>query len=89
MPPNPYRSPEERRSRSGPIAAMVLFAVLVLYPLSMGPALYLYHKEHISEETYLTAYAPMCWGIDHAPGAVQWKVDSYLRFWGRLARGED
>ncbi|MBI3467667.1 MAG: hypothetical protein HY000_32055 [Planctomycetes bacterium] len=35
-------SAAENRSRSGPIAALVLIGLLVLYALSEGPALYLY-----------------------------------------------
>jgi hypothetical protein len=59
MPPNPYQSPERRRSRTGPIAALLVVGALSLYPLSEGLALRIAWTGRLPWEAYSTIYSPL------------------------------
>ena len=72
----PAASPDsrEKRSRAGPIAALVL-GLLLLYALSIGPAQWAIRRDHISMTTFHRAYRPILWVCVHSPSfdrAVYW-----------------
>ncbi|MBI3461726.1 MAG: hypothetical protein HY000_01500 [Planctomycetes bacterium] len=83
-----HNSPKKRR-RSGPIAALVLVALLVLYPLSQGPAFYLLYDGYLSEATFQTAYWPFDWCLYRIPGRTGGLIRSawmkYLMLWSEQA----
>lgn len=73
----------EKRSRNGPIAAIVLFVVLVVYPLSTGPAQTLVSHGLLSPEgAIMTAYAPLQWVYLYLPDKAQRALDRYDQLWG-------
>lgn len=57
----------EKRSRSRPIAALVVVVVLVLYPLSIGPAHLMAWKGLIRWRTFEAAYWPLKQVYDQLP----------------------
>jgi hypothetical protein len=70
----PKGSPDKRRCRSGPIAALFLFAVLVLYPLSIGPAWGWVSRGWLSGTTVATIYRP----LDYLPGWMPEYINWYV-----------
>ena len=68
------------RSRTGPIAALVLVAVLVGYPLSEGPVLWAINAEWLPRWCDDTIYEPLFWlsvESDVFCDAMVW----YLSWW--------
>jgi hypothetical protein len=77
----------KKRLRTWLGAAWVLIAVLVLYPLSVGPAGVVYSKVHnrIFRRIFWATYAPLLWAGDHCdPVAVA--IIKYDRWWAERFR---
>jgi len=62
----PSHDTPKNRSRSGPIAALILVAVLVLYPLSIGPAAWAVEQKLIPQRVEVF-YEPLGWLIARWP----------------------
>src|SRR5688500_11176735 len=75
------------RSRSGPIAALVLAGVLVLYLLSVGPALFIGACGWVPEiavDFYDPFLYPIYWAADHSDW-LRTALNRYTKFWLDLA----
>ena len=63
------------------------FALLIAYPLSIGPLVYLTEKDHIPEEaedTLSIIYAPILWLMDSSE-QVSAGMEVYIGWWEGLA----
>ena len=63
--------------------AATLLALLVLYALSVGPAIYLEVKLKIDFKVLDRFYAPLVWAIDHTQ--LDKPYYTYVSWWLRLA----
>jgi hypothetical protein len=70
--------PKERNA--GRAVALVLFAALALYLLSIGPAHRLHRQGYIGTRAMLIAYAPILWLADTVPSCVA-ALDWYCLEW--------
>jgi hypothetical protein len=61
----PSHDVTRKRSRSGLIAALVVPALLVLYPLSLGPVGWLARRGWLNGELYFVVYRPLAWMGEH------------------------
>jgi hypothetical protein len=71
-----------RRKATWIIGALLATVTLTLYPLSIGPALWLHDRGYFSVETFWIAYYPLLWIVDKSPvlnGLLKW----YAAFWER------
>lgn len=59
----------------------MLFAVLVLYPLSMGPVLWMYQHRWISERGLAIAYQPAKSVYGQLPDRVRSLYRKYVQLW--------
>jgi len=61
----------------------LLCALLIVYPLSVGPVGMLYNRHYPrgSVPTWAWIYKPLEWACDHS-GAFSGNVDWYLKLWG-------
>lgn len=82
MPTSSHNTPE-KRSRSGPIASLIVVAVLVLYPLSSGPALVAFELGWIPPEV-VVGYKPIEW-LASRSNVVGSAVEQYWGWWVWLA----
>jgi hypothetical protein len=68
--------------RSYVIVATILFAILVIYPLSVGPVLMLNGRyNHGDEPSWSAIYFPLFWACDHSEAltsALQWYVEKWM-----------
>ena len=76
--------PTSPRHLLGRVAATLL-ALLLLYPLSMGPAIYVAVKLRTGFRFQNRFYAPLYWAIDHTPLTAPYH--KYRVWWTRLAGG--
>ena len=74
--------PTSPRHLLGRVAA-TLFALLLLYPLSEGPAVYLEVKLKIDSKVLDRLYAPLEWAIAGTP--LERPMIEYENWWARLA----
>ena len=69
-------------------ATVVVVVALVAYPLSYGPAWWLYwHAPQRTEwmhAAFLNGYAPMGWALSNGPSALKDMHDSYMELWAHL-----
>jgi hypothetical protein len=79
---------EPRKPRSPYWAAWTLFALLVLYPLSIGPTNSIYRRltarGFVSDSTqaaYSTVYYPFVWLYDNGPEPIPDIMQYYLELW--------
>lgn len=70
----------KRRGGCGPLAAVLPFALLILYVLSDGPAWWLWSRGYLPEELLLTLYAPLNWLADRSD-AISLALDWYESLW--------
>ena len=77
--------PTSPRHLLGRVAATLL-ALLLLYPLSIGPAVYAAVKLKADPTMLYSFYAPMFWATEYTP--LQQPRREYLRWWLRLAHGD-
>jgi hypothetical protein len=76
------------RSRSGPIAALLVAAMLGVYPLSEGPAAYFVVRGSLPESIFI-AYLPCGWVAEMLPERIQQYRGNYMLWWISMAyRGE-
>jgi hypothetical protein len=71
----------KKRSRSGPIAALVVVGLLVLYPLSYGPASWLAVHGYIANDKAAVFYRPMHWACERSEifgHVLLWYVDFWI-----------
>jgi hypothetical protein len=76
-----------RQGSAGFIAAVVVLLLVcapLLYALSIGPAIVLFHRGTIDEEQIDRAYAPILY-IDNRCEASRPLLRGYVRLWLRLA----
>jgi hypothetical protein len=79
-------SDETRARRSyGFWLAVALMLALVLYTLSVGPAVYLVERTGTGLEAARTVYAPLVWLANVSPEARQ-LLGKYERLWADMAR---
>ena len=77
--------PEPSRKSSG-FAPIVMLVVVVLallllaYPLSVGPAVWLLTNEYLSRDVYVWVYQPLGWFCENVPPAGD-LMSVYLRLW--------
>jgi hypothetical protein len=69
-----------RRSPLSGVMIAVLF-LLVFYPLSAGPAVWLWSRGYVGMNTVTVAYEPLGWVYDASPQPVQKAFDAYLELW--------
>ena len=69
-----------RRKVAWIIAALLGTATLTLYPLSIGPALWLNNQGYISEQTWVVTYFPLLWLVESTP-ALHGPFTWYMEFW--------
>jgi hypothetical protein len=65
-------------------ATVVLVAVLVLYPLSFGPACWLAYRDYMSDDVRhiaTVAYSPIAWISENGPKPLQDAIASYASLW--------
>lgn len=62
--PTPSRDSPEKRRRSGPIAALVVAGLLVLYVLSTDLANMAVERGFMPQSTYNMIYAPLIWLVE-------------------------
>lgn len=76
--------PTMQRERKSPWAAVLILAVLglpLLYPLSLGPVVWLFNQGVVREESFvLKAYGPIEWAADRSP-AFMTIMERYLDIW--------
>lgn len=92
MDQNPYESP---RSRTLPLwriqhrfkfrsllwrGVVVVPALLCLYVLSLGPALYLLNAGFIPHQPVVVFYAPLVWAAEHCE-ALDYALKRYIAMW--------
>jgi hypothetical protein len=72
-----------KRKRSGPIAVLVLGGVLLLYPLSVGPAWNLLCRGYLPDGVHGTVYWPIHRLLQRSPDDAWWAslYDWYLNQW--------
>jgi len=76
------RKPPEHRVAGSWIAVLILlFFVLVLYPLSIGPARWMEQRGWIYYEVTETVYKPLVWLYYRSPEDVQRAVLWYEHLW--------
>jgi hypothetical protein len=82
----------ERKKPGVAFWATVVVGMLIGYPLSLGPACWLYHKAGGPDWFYYLIqiiWDPLYWVIAHTPDPVaQWlqaSLRSYADWWGDLA----
>ena len=81
MDERPRKSPEQK-GRGWWVAVLALpFFVLVLYPLSIGPASWMLEHGWLDMKVAIIFYEPLDWLYDRAPEPLQRAVDSYQRLW--------
>jgi hypothetical protein len=67
-------------------ATVVVVVVLVLYPLSMGPANWAarrYGSTGWAVKTYRGIYAPILWAYRNGPRPLHDAIKSYCDWWNR------
>ena len=64
-------------------AAATLLALLLLYPLSVGPAAYLMAKLRVHPPLLYRFYAPLAWAINGTP--LLKLGNDYIEWWLELA----
>lgn len=62
-------------------ATVVVVVLLVLYPLSWGPQLWLMMSGHVPVWTD-RLYNPLRYALERAPQGVTRAADAYLEWWG-------
>lgn len=64
-------------------ATMTFLALLILWPLSWGPQLWLMGSGYVPEWLIWTdhVYDPLRWGLDVAPDWVREPAETYLTWW--------
>jgi len=78
-------SEEKRKTRAWiGWAALALLVLLVLYPLSAGPAIWFSGRGYLLTSDAGGIYIPFQWAYRHAPQRVRTATDSYLRLWSNL-----
>ncbi len=87
MPPI-AEAPDRKRPTAGFWITMALVAVLVGYPLSIGPAVYVCAEAPIwLRDPVHEMYGPLRWALDRCPQSWQEEiVDPYLGWWVRLSK---
>jgi hypothetical protein len=60
--------------------AVMIFALLPLYVLSIGPAVWLRTRGVITHETLVTVYFPISWLERKSPTLAE-PIEAYCRFW--------
>lgn len=68
------------------LAGIVLFGVLVVYPISSGPA-YFYLEQHYTTERYrfFDAFYSPAFAIADQQQTLSRAMAIYIRFWGTMA----
>lgn len=76
--------PENHKSSTGVRVGLALFATLVLYPLSVGPAAWLYGKEWLAEGArplIFIPFGPLIEALQSAPAPIQIACNDYVGLW--------
>lgn len=77
----------KRSSGAAPISIGIVLVVLpMLYLLAFGPAVYLFESDVISEDTLLTAYAPVAWLVDKSETFGKF-IEWYCWLWTPTKQG--
>jgi hypothetical protein len=81
-------SEERKRAGAGFWITVALVGVLVAYPLSIGPAIWL--SLVLGEPNWLSAangyvYAPLEWLMNHSPDWLGGLIYKYIAFWYYIA----
>ena len=71
---------QKRTARSITVWLIAVLALVSLYLLSTGPAVWLRDSGLLSRETFFRLYAPVGWLYRHVPFFSQ-LLELYLRFW--------
>ena len=66
---------------------IVLVVLPMLYVLAFGPAVYLFETDVISEDTLLTAYAPVAWLADQSKTFGEF-IEWYCWLWTPAKQGQ-
>lgn len=76
-------NPPEKCSRSGPIAALVVVGLLLVYQLSGGPMLYATARGWlpISAQCLRSVHSPARLVANHAPEPLCGMLESYNHWW--------
>ena len=69
-------------------ATVVVVVVLVVYPVSFGPACWLCEKGALSQRTGWTIFRPVTWLVLHGPRPVSSLIQSYAEACGDQRRTE-
>jgi hypothetical protein len=69
-----------RREQWAKWTAFGLFAVLVVYPLSAGPACWLQQHQFISLQAFALLYWPL-WCLQELSGTAMTAMNWYIRMW--------
>ncbi|MES2440791.1 MAG: hypothetical protein V4584_17125 [Verrucomicrobiota bacterium] len=70
---------EEKTNRAGVIIG-TLFGLIVLYPLSIGPAIFLVRSVPAATPAVEAFYIPLLWVYQHFPACWQ-PLDNYINLW--------
>lgn len=79
---------DERKPTGGFWLATVLLTVLLIYPLSFGPAFWACSdssgKIHAdwTGDAFMAVYSPMIWTYQKGPKPLRSVLQSYLSLWG-------
>jgi hypothetical protein len=77
-------SDERKRAGAGFWIILSVVTVMLLYPLSVGPAELLNRKGRISDETgnaIRLFYRPLDWAYRDGPESIRRALDWYMKFW--------
>ena len=80
--------PEKKRRRSGVLSALLVATVLILYPLSEGPAAYCVTRGWLPHSVFV-AYLPWAWVTERFPERIQQCRGNYVLWWMTLAYRRD
>jgi hypothetical protein len=63
---------------------VLVIAVMLAYPLSLGPAVWLYHHKYVPNWARMPIqvfYSPLEWLAHHGPGPVRDSFNWYVELW--------
>jgi hypothetical protein len=77
-------NPDEKQPHSVAFLTTVILAILIAYPLSVGPVGFvLVHNGYsFAPKALQIFYAPLVWLVDHTPQEVENTFKAYTQLWG-------
>jgi hypothetical protein len=72
-----------RRERWAKRVAMALVVAAVAYPLSLGPAAWLFERGLLSASVMTSVFNPLFWTYEREPGVIRAATDWYIGVWSK------